>query len=108
MRGTFFVIARRTGKPIEISYEQMRDLVARGHAFGNHTLTHANLAVQTQEGLYTQIEGAQQVLERELGFRPRTFAYPYGRHSAAAVEMVRASGLELAFTIKGGAREIER
>lgn len=105
MRGTFFVIARRTGNPIEMSYVQMRDLVARGHAFGSHTLTHADLRVADAEKLYLQIEGAQQVLARELGFRPRTFAYPYGRYSEEAIHALRDSGLELAFTIKRGARE---
>ena len=105
MRGTFFVIARRTGKPIEMSYDQMRDLVARGHAFGNHTLTHANLKVADTEKLHLQIEGAQVVLAAELGFRPRTFAYPYGRFSDAAVDAVRASGLELGFTTRHGASE---
>ncbi len=107
MRGSYFVTlgkegALRTGK---ITFDQMRELVARGHAIGNHSRTHLNLKVQPADILYDQIEGAQQTFESLLGFRPRTFAYPYGRYNDLVIEQVRQSGLELGFTVHRGARE---
>ena len=107
MRGTFFAIAqRKDGTRLGmISFDQLRDLVARGHAVGNHSLTHLSLNRQTTAVLYDQIEGAQQVFDQELGFRPRTFAYPYGRYNDDVIAQVAASGFELAFTVHAGARE---
>lgn len=107
MRGTFFAISGVEGgqRLNKMTWDQMKDLVARGHAIGNHTETHANLKKLTAAGLRDQIEGAQQIFAANLGFRPRTFAYPYGRYNDAAIAQVAASGFELAFTVRGGAKE---
>ncbi len=107
MRGTFFVTSGLPGglRPGKIDWDQLRDLVARGHAIGNHTETHLNLKVQPPAVLYDQIEGAQQIFEDELGFRPRTFAYPYGRYNDSVIAQVAASDFELAFTVHAGAKE---
>lgn len=107
MHGTFFVTSGVEGGAREgrITWDQMTDLVARGHAIGDHTETHLNLKKQTADVLYQQIEGAQQIFAEHLGFRPRTFAYPYGRYNDAAIAQVASSGFELAFTVSGGAKE---
>ncbi len=105
MRGTFFVIAGQSGTPATMSDEQIADLAARGHAIGNHTLTHLNLRVLDAAALHEQIEGAQVVLEGVLGYRPRTLAYPYGQFSDAVVQAVKDSGIDLAFTVRKGAIE---
>ena len=105
--GTFFVTSGVEGGAREgrISWDQMADLVARGHAIGNHTETHLNLKKQTPDVIYEQIEGAEQIFAEHLGFRPRTFAYPYGRYNDAAIAQVAASGFELAFTVSGGGKK---
>ena len=107
MRGSFFVTSGVPGglRPGKIDWDQLRDLVARGHAIGNHTETHQNLKVQPPDVIETEIEGAQQIFDDQLGFRPRTFAYPYGRYNDSAIAQVAASGFELAFTVHAGARE---
>ncbi len=105
MRGTFFVIPGKTPDQGELTTEQMRDLAQRGHAIGNHTLTHPNLKKLDHAGLVQQIEGAEVALGNILGYRPATFAYPYGRYNDAAVAQVAASGFDLAFTVRPGAVE---
>jgi len=107
MRGTFFATTGKEGglRPGKITWDGLRDLVARGHAIGNHSKTHANEKKLDAAGLYDEIEGAQQIFEQQLGFRPRTFAYPYGRYNDAAIAQVGASGFELAFTVHASARE---
>jgi len=105
MRGSFFVSPGRADDERFMTYGQMRDLIARGHAIGNHSLSHLNLNLQPADVLYEQVEYAQQLLESELGSRPRTFAYPYGNFNNAVVQRVRDSGFELAFTVRRGARE---
>jgi len=107
MRGSFFVTTGKEGglRPGKITWDGLRDLVARGHSIGNHSKTHANEKKLDAVGLYDQIEVSQQMFAAQLGFRPRTFAYPYGRYTDGAVSQVAASGFELAFTVHAGARE---
>jgi peptidoglycan/xylan/chitin deacetylase (PgdA/CDA1 family) len=107
MHGSYFVVSGIQGsaRSGQISWDQLRDLLARGHAIGNHTETHANLKTATTDVLSEQIQGAQEIFGAELGLRPRTFAYPYGRYSDAAIAQVAATGFELAFTVHSGAKE---
>jgi peptidoglycan/xylan/chitin deacetylase (PgdA/CDA1 family) len=98
MRATYFVVVGLAGKPQALSFGQMRSLVDRGHAIGNHTMAHVDLVGRSQSSLDHQVEGAQVKLRQELGFRPRTFAYPNGTHDRNARRRARESGFELAFT----------
>ena len=107
MHGTFFVT---TGvpdalRPGRMTWDQMRDLISRGHAIGNHTETHLSLNKELGDVIQVQIEGAQQILQQQLGYRPRTFAYPYGRYNDLVIAQVAASGFDLAFTVRPGAKE---
>ena len=43
MRGIFNIIGSRVGQPGYMTWDQLRDLVKRGHELGNHTWTHPNL-----------------------------------------------------------------
>src|SRR3954449_4478228 len=105
MRGSFFVIAGRDGTQGAITNAQIADVAARGHAIGNHTFDHANLNKLDAAGLTQEIEGGQIALQQILGYRPHTFAYPYGRFTDAVVQAVGSSSFDLAFTVKAGAIE---
>ena len=105
MRGTFYIVAGRDGAGGVMTNSQVADLAARGHAIGNHTLDHDNLRKLDAVELRHEIEGAQVVLQHVLGYRPRTFAYPYGRFTDAVVQAVAESGFDLAFTVRAGALE---
>ncbi|HVM30893.1 MAG TPA: polysaccharide deacetylase family protein [Candidatus Limnocylindrales bacterium] len=98
MRGTYFVVVGLAGQSNALSFNHMRQLVARGHAVGNHSMTHLDLVGRTQAQLDREVEQAQQKLAQELGYRPRTFAYPNGTHDANARQRAGQSGFELAFT----------
>jgi peptidoglycan/xylan/chitin deacetylase (PgdA/CDA1 family) len=102
MRATYFVVVGLAGKMQALSFAQMRDLVARGHVIGNHTMAHVDLVGRSQSSLYHQVEYAQRVLDDQLGFRPRVFAYPNGTHDRNARRRARNSGFELAFTAGPG------
>jgi peptidoglycan/xylan/chitin deacetylase (PgdA/CDA1 family) len=108
MRGSFFVIAGRDGTQGAMTNTQVADLAARGHAIGNHTLDHANLKKLDAAGLTHEIEDAQVVFQQILGYRPQTFAYPYGRFNDAVVQSVAASNFDLGFTVMAGAVESTR
>jgi peptidoglycan/xylan/chitin deacetylase (PgdA/CDA1 family) len=98
MRGTYFVVVGMAGQSNAIGFAQMRDLLGRGHAIGNHSMTHLDLVGRTQAQLDREVEQSQKKLADELGFRPRTFAYPNGTHDANARARAAQTGFELAFT----------
>jgi peptidoglycan/xylan/chitin deacetylase (PgdA/CDA1 family) len=98
MRATYFVVVGMASQSNALSFNDMRDLLSRGHGIGNHSMTHLDLVGRGQNALDREVEQSQQRLRDELGFRPRTFAYPNGTHDANARARVAQSGFELAFT----------
>ncbi len=74
-RATFFIIA---GWVLDANWPRWKGLADRGHEIGNHSLTHLDLASPdlTDDQLTMQIDGAQQRIERNIGERPTTFAFP--------------------------------
>ncbi|MGH9521611.1 MAG: glycosyltransferase [Terriglobales bacterium] len=70
---------------------------ARGFEFGAHTRRHADVTRITGEDLRDEILGSGQDLERLLGKRPRSFAYPWGRRNSTARACV-AEGYRFGFS----------
>ncbi len=68
-----------------------KDLRARGHEIGNHSMNHLHLSdpMLTDLDLDREITGAQLVLEEKIGVKPRVFVFPFGSVSerAAAVAL---------------------
>lgn len=113
-RGSFYVIVGRmldsAGLPVQerqhFDVAQAQDLVARGHAIGNHTMDHRRLARALSATLEHEIADAQRALDDNgLGQSPLTFVYPYGSYSDAAEDYLAGQGYVLAFTTRHGARE---
>jgi peptidoglycan-N-acetylglucosamine deacetylase len=86
VRVTFFV----QGENISRRLEGWKKAVADGHEIGNHSMTHpctGNYAFSRHNALEdyslqmmaAQLDGANAEVERLLGVKPRTFAYPCGQ-----------------------------
>lgn len=82
---TFFLQSENIGKRLD----GWKKAVAGGHEIGNHTITHpctGNYAFSRHnaledyslEAMAAQLDGANAEIERLLGVKPRTFAYPCG------------------------------
>jgi peptidoglycan-N-acetylglucosamine deacetylase len=85
MKVTFFLQAENISKRLD----GWKKAVADGHEIGNHTVTHpctGNYAFSLHnaledyslERMAAQLDGANAEIERLLGVKPRTFAYPCG------------------------------
>jgi peptidoglycan/xylan/chitin deacetylase (PgdA/CDA1 family) len=81
---------------------QLRDLVAAGWELGGHTMTHPDMSTLDYEGCRREIEDGRSELERITSTRVETFAYPFGRYGAAALQAVRDAGLSAAVTTGSG------
>jgi peptidoglycan/xylan/chitin deacetylase (PgdA/CDA1 family) len=102
---TAFVGSRNTWiEPTECDVEIMDpDELKAGEAAGLRMESHGHAHIdygrasraETDADLATSLDA----LESIVGRRPHYFAYPFGAHSPAAHEVVRAAGLRAAFTI---------
>ena len=61
-----------------LTWDQIRQLAESGVAIGSHTRRHPRLTRLGPEQLDDELAGSADRIERELGSRPRWFAYPYG------------------------------
>ncbi|WP_342749931.1 polysaccharide deacetylase family protein [Brucella pituitosa] len=68
---------------------------------GGHTITHVNLRRVNKERLAYEIDGSTAAIERCVGYRPKSFSYPYGWCSAVGereIEMTAKAGFQVAVT----------
>jgi len=72
-----------------LGWDALGRLAADGLALGAHTCTHPDLGTLDDASAEHEIVASRSRLARELGADPVAFAYPYGRVSRAAHEVVR-------------------
>ncbi len=87
---TFFINTDSVGKgKLFVTWDQLREMSKNGVAIANHSTAHHHMVRQhigeSLEGWKTRIEKeitlAQEKIEREIGFAPKIFAYPYGEYN---------------------------
>lgn len=85
LQGVFFIISGAIGRPGFATAEQVAELAARGHEVGNHTRRHRMMdLIRHSTVRYGEVQAAQVRLAEIVGTPPRRFAWPHGRHNAAA------------------------
>ncbi len=75
-----------------LTSDQIIEMSKKGVEFGAHTVTHADLTQVGIEEAWKEISESKKNLENLLGKRINSFAYPYGRTSAAIQELVKKAG----------------
>lgn len=73
-----------------LDWEQLGRLGDRGLTVAAHTRSHPRLSGLSAAAATDEILGGADEIERRLGIRPSTFAYPYGDVSATAADVARA------------------
>jgi len=86
-----------------MTWNQVREMAKAGVTIAAHSASHAHLATLTPEAVGRELEKSNARFEKELGFRPRLFAYPYGEASGAVKGAARAAGYTAAFGQHSGA-----
>jgi peptidoglycan-N-acetylglucosamine deacetylase len=71
---TFFQIGANVRRLPAIA----REIAARGHEIGNHTESHALLALKSPGFIRRELAVAQETIESATGVRPRYFRAPFG------------------------------
>ena len=83
--GTFYVITSRINSADFLSTQELRTLEAAGNDIGNHTLDHISLQTVPLARVKQEVEKASEAIERAVGHRPVSLAYPMGGISMAVV-----------------------
>lgn len=104
---TDFVDRRQSGY---MSWDQIRELKARGATIANHTRSHLHLLRRPpgltdqlwQAQLRDELDGAEQRIKEETGSELRYFAYPYGEADEATIALIQSWGY-LGFGQQSGA-----
>lgn len=92
-RAVFFVI----GEKVRAHPELAREIVARGHELGNHTMTHPQKSMWALGPRRTrrEIADCQREIEAATGVRPRWFRAPVGHRNLSTHPVTRELGLEV-------------
>jgi peptidoglycan/xylan/chitin deacetylase (PgdA/CDA1 family) len=88
-----------------LSWAELRELAQQGVEFGAHTHGHVALTGVDENRVRAEIRGSLDELEKEIGYRAPTLAYPYGLHNALVRRVAAEEGCALAFTVEDGLNE---
>lgn len=81
--------------------EELRDFSAHPLVhIGNHTHTHAALALQSASRVSEELRISQQLLQEWLGYQPPFIAYPHGSMNRTVMDIAAQQGLQVGFTIE--------
>ena len=83
-----------------MSWSDLRSLGDVGIEVGAHSMSHVELDVVRPSRRRREIAQSRSLLRDRLDAEVRSFAYPYGYHSAQVVAEVRAAGFESACAVK--------
>jgi peptidoglycan-N-acetylglucosamine deacetylase len=86
VRATFFLI----GQFVKARPEIARAVSAAGHAIGNHTFTHPNLAFCSAQRVERELKDCHIAIADTLGMAPAYFRPPYGARRPVVLRMARS------------------
>lgn len=108
LRGVFYIVVDWVGKDGFLKWEQIKDLEARGHEIGSHTMTHPqDLKAKFDDQLFFEVKTSKDLLESALGHPVTKFCYPRGRYDERVLAAVEEAGyLEARITGKPGVIDV--
>jgi peptidoglycan-N-acetylglucosamine deacetylase len=73
----------------------IRALLDAGHELGNHTWTHQDLALQSPDATWRQLDRGLAAIQRTAGVRPRFFRPPRGELTGTALQAAARLGHDI-------------
>jgi peptidoglycan/xylan/chitin deacetylase (PgdA/CDA1 family) len=93
-----YVVSGFVGRPGYMTAAEVVEADRSGIEIGSHTVTHADLARTSADGVRIQLTASKQALEQMLGHPVVSFCYPSGRFNASVASAVAAAGYHDATT----------
>jgi peptidoglycan/xylan/chitin deacetylase (PgdA/CDA1 family) len=85
-----------------MNWDQIREMARAGVTIAAHSARHAHLPVLSADAIKRELTKSNARFEKELGFKPRLFAYPYGEAGRVVVAAARAAGYTASFSQYSG------
>ena len=79
-----------------LNWEMVREMSRKGISFGAHTANHVVLPVEDEQAMKNEIVASKQELERQLGKKVVSFAYPNGEYNAGVRQSIAEAGFKIA------------
>jgi peptidoglycan/xylan/chitin deacetylase (PgdA/CDA1 family) len=95
-------------QPGWMTWDQVRDLVARGFTIGGHTMNHIDMGSVDPDTVRKELVESKARIEREIGRPVELFAYPFGGEkniNDVSLQLVKDSGFECCMSCHGGVNE---
>lgn len=89
VKATFFL----TGKAVESHPQKIKDIIAKGHAIGNHSYSHPYFTQITAEQMKAEVEKADVLIRNLTGITTKPyFRPPYGAYNAGVLQAMGEAG----------------
>jgi peptidoglycan/xylan/chitin deacetylase (PgdA/CDA1 family) len=88
---TFYIVIQYINGENMITADQLQELISQGWEIGSHSDHHSDLTSENAD-LDTEVRLAKIALEKKLGVKIYTFAYPFGTANEAVVNKVYKAG----------------
>jgi peptidoglycan/xylan/chitin deacetylase (PgdA/CDA1 family) len=89
----------------KLTWDDLRAMQTDGFEIGSHTVNHLDLGAADDATTLAEVRDSLTTLNRELGTRPRAFAFPWGKPqniSGFAIEAIQEAGYYAAVSAYGG------
>lgn len=88
VKATFFVRGLWVKEHPDLAVE----IVNRGHALGNHSLTHGHMSTMTDAEVENEIRGTTDMIRETTGYLPQLFRPPYGEYDKRILRILKEEG----------------
>ncbi|AFL87566.1 putative xylanase/chitin deacetylase [Terriglobus roseus DSM 18391] len=103
LKANFFVTTNWiASKHDHMDWNDVRSLVAAGHAVGSHTASHSFLPQCSPSRMQEELLGSRRTLEDHIGQHVRTISLPGGRCNEAVLRACAIAGYEVVYTSQPG------
>ena len=93
-----FVSTREVGKNGYMSWKQIKEIDSSGlGTIGNHSHSHEYLIDWEEKKIKNDLKKSIKIFEKELGYSPKLFSYPFGEYSTTLKKIVTNLNFEFAF-----------
>jgi peptidoglycan/xylan/chitin deacetylase (PgdA/CDA1 family) len=93
-----FVSTREIGSYGYMTWNQIREVASNDLVtIGNHSHTHEYLIDWNDNKIKLDIETSIKIFEKELGYSPKIFSYPFGEYSANLKKIISDFNFDFAF-----------
>jgi len=93
-----------------MSWNEIKELSRNGFSIGAHTVHHKILSTLSKKEMADEISNSKHEIEKRLGIKVSSFAYPVGKSShynlETCVAIMKEYGFKLAVTTIGGANNL--